>query len=589
MRDRSNQLHDSSVTVPIPFHQRVMRLFTIGAFANLSAFFIFGCLMLAMIAVSGYAGMRAGDNDKKVRIESTVSGYVIERYERGVDLFRSGNYALAAANFQEVLKYRPDYTAVRPLLATAQMAQTPHPATPTPTAIPVLTDKNKLVELIQDANTREEWDAVIALSDQLRSIDSAFEAETVNGQRYNALVNRGIQRIRGKDIEAGIYDLDQAEEIQPLSRTAKNGRDSAAAYLNAMSYFGADWERTIEMLGQLSPAYRDVGEKLYEANLRAGDAYSSTQDYCHAQVRYTEALNLAGKLLPKLDRKRADVTLFCSLATPTPSISGTLTVSGTGSAGANINASDMTGRILYNAYDGTSGYSSLHVFNGTATVIIGGGYQPAYQPATGAVALNGGSSINAWYAGGGTGQLYNVTAYWPSISPDSTRVAYGGADGFIYVARIDNSVAPISITQGTWPIWGPSGYIAYQGCSDQCGVHIINPDNASDSRRLTSSSADVNMQWSSNGNDIAYASSYSGAWEIYIVNLAGGLRQLTNYGASSSAPVFSPDGGRVAFESSRDGSWGIYTMNVDGTNLQKILDLGSTHASWQSDRLAWLP
>ena len=97
------------------------------------------------------------------------------------------------------------------------------------------------------------------------------------------------------------------------------------------------------------------------------------------------------------------------------------------------------------------------------------------------------------------------------------------------------------------------------------------------------------MQWSSNGNDIAYASSYSGAWEIYIVNLAGGLRQLTNYGASSSAPVFSPDGGRVAFESSRDGSWGIYTMNVDGTNLQKILDLGSTHASWQSDRLAWLP
>ena len=140
MRDRSNQLHDSSVTVPIPFRQRAMRLFSTGAFANLSAFFIFGCLMLAMIAVSGYAGMRAGDNDKKVRIESTVSGYVIERYERGVDLFRSGNYALAAANFQEVLKYRPDYTAVRPLLATAQMAQTPHPATPTPTAIPVLTD-----------------------------------------------------------------------------------------------------------------------------------------------------------------------------------------------------------------------------------------------------------------------------------------------------------------------------------------------------------------------------------------------------------------------------------------------------------------
>lgn len=545
--------------------------------------------MLTMIAGSGYAGVRIGQTEQRERVESTVNAYVIERYERGVELFRTGNYALAAANLEEVLKYRPDYTAVHPLLATAQAAQTPRPATPTPTSIPVITDKKKLIALIQAADAQQEWDAVISLSDQLRAADSTTIDDTINAMRYTALVGRGLKRIRGEDIEAGLYDLDQAEQLQPLSRSVESERNSAAAYINAINYFGADWEKTIKMLGQLSPSYRDVGAKLYAANLQAGDAYSVTQDYCLAQTRFTEALSLAGKSLPKLERKRADVTQLCALATPTPSVSGTLNVSGTVLPGGFVNAGGVSGRILYNAYDATAGYSPLHSLSSNGSVIIGGGYQPAYQPSLGGVALNGGSGIYAWYTNGSNGLLYNVAAYWPSISPDGTQVAYGAADGYIYVARIDNSVAPISITQGTWPIWGPTGQIAYQGCTDQCGIHLISPNNPSDRRRLTTSSADVQMQWSPSGNEIVYASSYSGAWEIYAINVAGGFRQLTTFGTSSATPTFSPDGGRIAFESNRDGSWGIYTMNSDGSNLQKVLDLGSTHASWQTDRLAWVP
>lgn len=547
--------------------------------------------MLAMIGGSGYAGMKAGQTDQKARMVSTLNGYIIERYERGVDLFRKGSYALAAANFEEVLKYRPDYTAVRPLLATAQAAQTPHPPTPTPTAIPVIADTGKLFQALQDAHIREEWDAVISLSDQLHAANSDYEVEAVNDMRYDALVQRGLKRLRGSDeIEAGIYDLDQAAQIHALSKSADAERRSAVAYLDAISYFGADWDKTIEQLGQLSPSYRDVGEKLYEANLQAGNAYSETQDYCQAQARFTEALKLAGGNAPKLQRKQADATQLCALATPTPSISGTQTVSGAvAGAGGIVSGAGMSGRILYNAYDAGNGYSPLHVFNGSSTVIVGGGYQPIYQASAGVVALNGGSAIYGWYLNGGTGLLYNGTAYWPSLSPDGTRVAYGGGDGNIYIARLDGSVAPFTLTQGTWPAWGPTGQIAYQGCSDQCGVHLISPDNPNDRRRLTTSSGDINIQWSVNGGDLIYASNYSGAWEIYTINVSGSFRQLTNLGSSAGAPTFSPDGSRVAFESNRDGSWGIYTMYLDGSGLQKMLDLGSAHASWQSDRLAWVP
>ncbi len=582
--------------MPIPVYKRLLRRFPPRSLATVGALLIFGCLMIGIIAGSGYAGMRVGETDKNERLVSTANAYVIERYERGIDLFRNGRYALAAANFQEVLKYRPDYSAVRPLLATAQAAQTPRPATPTPTATPLITDKPQLVQLIKDADAQEQWDTVVLLSDQLRDVDRTFEADTVNELRYKALVNRGLQRIRGTEIEAGLYDLDQAAEIQSLSRTVENERASAAAYRNAMSYFGADWEKTIEMLGQLSPAYRDVGAKLYEANVRAGDAYSATHEYCPAQTRFAEALSLAGKSLAKLERKRADVTQLCALATPTSGITGTVVAGGTpgsatpgGATPGAINSAGVSGRILFNLYDSNVGYSPLHILSSSGVVIAGGGYQPAYQPSAGGVALNGGSSLLAWYVNGGSGSLTNVAGYWPSLSPDGGRVAYGGADGYIYIARVDNSVAPITLTQGSWPVWGPTGQIAYQGCTDVCGIHVLNPDNPSERRRLTTSSADVNMQWSPSGNEIVYASSYSGAWEIYVISLAGSFRQLTSFGASSSTPVFSPDGSRVAFESNRDGSWGIYTVNGDGGNLQKVFDLGSAHASWQSDRLTWVP
>ena len=71
-------------------------------------------------------------------------------------------------------------------------------------------------------------------------------------------------------------------------------RQVAINYQTALSYFGADWETTIALLSKLQPGYRDVGEKLYEANLQAGEAYSSTQKFCQAEVFYTSAISLTG-------------------------------------------------------------------------------------------------------------------------------------------------------------------------------------------------------------------------------------------------------------------------------------------------------
>lgn len=97
------------------------------------------------------------------------------------------------------------------------------------------------------------------------------------------------------------------------------------------------------------------------------------------------------------------------------------------------------------------------------------------------------------------------------------------------------------------------------------------------------------MQWSPDGDKLIYMSNFPGSWEIFTVSLSGVFQQLTGFGANSGAPTFSPDGTRIAFISNRDGgNWAVWIMNADGSNLVKLIELGSQHPYWQVEQLLWL-
>jgi hypothetical protein len=565
----------------------------------LAFLFLFVIAMLGAVLLAGFLGARAGQAERQVRGTATLAAYVQERLQKCDELLRAGNFVLAEANCAEVVKWQPDNVVANNALATARVAQTPTPAPPTATPRPITTDKNELLRLLQKASAAEDWESVIAYSDQLRAIYPAFEADAVHTARYQALVARGLQRLRNNsdEIEAGIFDLDQAAQIRALDDNVAYERNLAEAYLDALSGFGADWDTTIALLGKLPMRYRDVGTKLYEANLQAGEALSQTLNYCQAAIRFTQALSLTGSTSTagrKLEAQRSQVTALCQLY-PNGGISGTVGA-GAGSAGTVYSVAGIAGKLIYSAFDAGSGYYQLRTMNtaNSNISVLGGATQPVYQPSAGVAALNGGSTIYGLYSNGGMGTLANVSVggVWPSVAPDGSRVAYAvfeHGEYHIYVARTDNGVPPINITKGTWPVWGPSGRIAYQGCTDLCGIHLINPDNPSEVIRLTTSAADVNMQWSPNGAELVYASNYSGQWAIYRVGMSGQFQQLTDLSASACTPTWSPDGARIAFQSNRDGGWAIYIMNADGSSPQKLLDLGTNHTAWQTDRLAWMP
>lgn len=512
------------------------------------------CLMLTSVGVAAFAGAQAGRHEAQLRRTATISASILERFDKGVKLLRSGQPALAQANFEYVLQYQPDNYGVRQLLATAVAAQTPTP-TPPPQPTPTRTfDKAALLAELESAVRRQQWDAAVSAAEQIIAIDPRWQRAEVDLLLYQALVARGLRRIRGEEIEAGLFDLDRAAAIQPLSDQVEGERRLAALYQEAMYYMGADWDRAIAKLSQLyrlAPRYRNVDARLLEAYTRAGEAFAAGGDWCRAAKTYEEALKLFASAA--LEQRRADAEQRCLLAGNSAGASAATVITIPNTMG-------LQGRLFFSRFDPALGVYRYFRYDAAAGVAveIGSGPQPPARP---------------------------------SASPDRARVTYSiFQDGVwrVVVAPAGGGALTI-VANGITPAWGPTGYIAFQGCTDQCGIHLVNPDNPSDIRRLTQSSGDLNMQWSPSGDRLVYTSNFPGSWEIFTVSLFGDFRQLTGYGRTSVAPTFSPDGARIAFLSNRDGEWGVWVMNADGSNAFKLVELGASFPAWQAERLLWLP
>lgn len=543
---------NSNETITIQLKRKTFRFPLLPFFVIL----LFLCAMLGMIGGASYMGAQIGRQELEIKRTATVSAYVLDRFNKGNQQLQEGKYEIAQANFEEVLRLQPGNFGVKHMLATAISAQTPTPA-PTPT--PIITDKGELLRRANDAAKAKDWEIVIGLTEQLIALDASFEPDDVSDLRYNALVSRGLQRLRGNvsaDIEPGIYDLDRAADIKPLTNLVEGERKTAAAYQNALLYAGADWDRAIALLLQLPGGYRDVSRRLLEAYSDAGDDYAAIQEWCLAEKKYDDALRMSRSAT--LLQKKEEAARGCLTATPVA-----ITDSLSAEAGAVLSGvtgyaqPSLGGQIIFSAYELSSGV-----------------YRPyALDISSGAI------------------RQISRDPFVPGLySPDNRRYTqsiYDTNTG-VWQITVRSATQNITLTQGTSPVWGPSGLIAYQGCTDQCGIHVINPDQPSDLRRLTASTTDAFFKWSPQGDRLVYASNFSGAWELYTVSTNQQFQQLTGYGASTGAPAWSPDGARIAFLSNRDGNWSLYVMQFDGSNTIKLADFGTTLVpAWQSDRIVW--
>jgi TolB protein len=143
---------------------------------------------------------------------------------------------------------------------------------------------------------------------------------------------------------------------------------------------------------------------------------------------------------------------------------------------------------------------------------------------------------------------------------------------------------------------GPDGRIVFTSVRDgDMEIYSMNGDG-SDVRRLTNRPGpDGGPFFSRDGSSIVFRGHpiaagpelddyrdllKQGVWrptalELFVMKADGsGLRQVTNHGAASFAPYFTPDGTRIVFSSNLHNPKGrdfdLFLINVDGTGLERV-------------------
>jgi TolB protein len=146
---------------------------------------------------------------------------------------------------------------------------------------------------------------------------------------------------------------------------------------------------------------------------------------------------------------------------------------------------------------------------------------------------------------------------------------------------------------GQYPDWHPSeDRFAYQGCDESgnnCGIRSMS-GGGGDPRGITSVGADMQPDWASSGQFLAFTSEgRDGNPEIYRVDVSTNqVTRLTESPGIDAAPAVSPDSAWVAFLSNRSGAWAIWAVPSSGGEAQQLFVLEGSVNVWQDFEMQWL-
>lgn len=569
-----------------------------GSSLPMTPFLLWGLAFVLVLVISvgtgAYVGLRRGREDRALRLEREAT----EHYETGLERLDEGNYELAKAEFEHVLKLEPGHPQAQQGLAEAGARLN---VEPTATAQPEEPVAEELYEEAQAHFEAERWQEAASVLTSLGQLDPTFRPEDVEDMLFESRYRAGMALLEENDFELGIYFLDRAVALRPLDEEATTERRLANQYVEALSYWGADWEACIahfEDLYRTAPEYKDVFQRLYRAHVRYAEAWQSQGEMCPAVEQYEEALRLLTS--SDVEERREDAAEVCRSATPTPvpTIEGSRPVTRTTlPPGFNV------GRLAYPVYDTSSGQWDVYALfaDGRLLQMAAGADQPVWMWQGDALGYRDRTSagIRILPSLGAAPERVEGGAglAWPTFSADGQRMAYAERDAAgewqILVGPTDGSSELERHASGWGPAWGPTGLLAWTGCEpdngEACGIFIDNPEDDQPGQRVSGNANDIALSWSPGGNKLAYMSDHTGNWEIYTYDMGGGFQMLTDDPAADGLPAWSPDGSAIAFVSDRDGGWGIYLMRPGGEDPRPVISLGPNYPNWTQQRLSWAP
>ena len=572
----------------------------------------FVCVVLFYLAIGGVAVYNGLQERAALNRQEAVA-----HYERGVEHMQNEEYDLAIAEFEHALRLDPAQREARDALRDAKTTAV---AQPTPTSA---TLNEALVSILAEAEalvTDQKWAEAVARLTQLRDLDANFESDRVSDLLYQASINLGRQQVAEGQAGEGVLGFQQALIEKPDDAEASKELELASLYASAKAAWGTQWPDAINYLEELyalDPNYLDVAALVYQSYESYGDDLSAEDAWCLAEKQY----NAAALLQPgdAIKAKRVEAENLCEqaaanptrepvagLVTPAPSagITATTVISET--------AGDALGRLLFSRLDVKQQrwqVVSVGTGGGPAEVVIPDALQPAISPNGKLLAYVPAASesegIHVYDLT--TGDDVRVTTFGedvlPSWAPDNIRLVFpsvrsGDRRWQIYIDWVTTDDGDsVPLLEGRTPAWSPDGsLIAFQGTDEEGnnpGIYLVSADGGPVTR-VTDGESDRYPAWSPGchtGSDctLAFMSSRSGNWQIYVVDESGGTpRQLTSMEGNNGLPTWSPDGEYIAFVSDRSGTWGVYIAPAAGGPATRVADWGQDHPDWLMERITWM-
>ncbi|MBT3240781.1 MAG: hypothetical protein HON98_06255 [Chloroflexi bacterium] len=288
---------------------------------NLSKFILYGVLsFIVIVLLASLSGYWKGITDRVNYQDQLVSTEASDQLVRAIMDMDSGNYSQAVTRLEYIIGLDPNFPGAADFLAQSLVIlanPSPTPTvTPTPTITPTPTqDLGNIESLFNHAvslGQAENWDELLSTLDQIRYIDIGYKTNEVNTLYFNALRNRGVNKILQDGLlESGIFDLNNAENYGVLDVQATNLRQWSEWYITGASFWAVDWVQTITYFQYIVPHAPNLmdstfffakdrlatAEVIYptEAVLRASN-YLEQELYCEAHEIFDYVITFYGPL-----------------------------------------------------------------------------------------------------------------------------------------------------------------------------------------------------------------------------------------------------------------------------------------------------
>ncbi len=232
-----------------------------------------------------------------------------EHYLKGERYLQEGQYELAIAELELVLRINPNYPQARAKLDEAYRRLE---VEPTPTPMYQQETKEAILAAMQEAHEKGDWPRLIEQADRLLALDASFRRDEVDRLLYDAFYQMGLALVGQDRLPEALNYFDRALRLRPEDAQAKRAKELASLYLEGMSTWGADWAQTIEHLAPLyarDPNYKDVRTKLWQAYVAYGDAWVEKGEWCRAKEAYQAALQI--EAAPAVTEKAQKASQSC--------------------------------------------------------------------------------------------------------------------------------------------------------------------------------------------------------------------------------------------------------------------------------------